>query len=323
MRCRMKRLHEQLQGYLEPSPTPTSVVAPTAALNARLPLGPDAPLPIGIRPIPASTQTNKKTNAQLPYVRKLVKDGSGGVFRYATEGDAVFVERAVAIARERKVHLPLAHAVAHTFDEVNALLLDQGAVKKAYTRESFPFPLDGVVNNVDGADEQGEFRDHALANVAVQGPCRLTMAGFERSPVGNVLYVGVETKTTGSAPNETFEHRLVRFSARTIFNGNYTFSSDGFSLAFAYKLGRVIDAAQSAKMMTVLVDVEPLADVVVPAKPGTPGSAKRATAHAQEDLWWDTTAWRYVVRWGESPVLGDKVEEKKLTDRLEKRWTTK
>ena len=107
----MKTLHEQLKGYLEPSRTPNSVVAPTAALNARLPLGPDAPLPIGIRPVPASTQTSKKTNAQLPYVRKLVKDGSRGVFRYATEGDVVFVERSVAHGA-RKVHLPLAHAVA-------------------------------------------------------------------------------------------------------------------------------------------------------------------------------------------------------------------
>lgn len=308
----MKTLHEQLKGYLEPSRTPDSVVAPTAALNARLPLGPDAPLPIGIRPVPASTQTSKKTNAQLPYVRKLVKDGSRGVFRYATEGDVVFVERSVAHGA-RKVHLPLAHAVAHTFDDVNELLLEQGAVDP-YTAETFPFPLDGIVNNVDGADEQGEFRDHALANVAVQGPCRLTMTGFENSPLGNVLYVGVEKRSVSGK----FEHRLVRFSARTIFNEAYAFGSDGFSLAFAFKLGRVVDSAQCPNMMSVMVNVEPLTDVTVPPNPNIIG-APLLDEHASDGLWWDKTKWNYVRRW-DPFVLGDEVKEVNVKDWLKTKW---
>ena len=41
-----------------------------------------------------------------------------------------------------------------------------------YDPETFPYSLDGVVNNVDGLDEENEFKDHVIANV-IQGHVRL------------------------------------------------------------------------------------------------------------------------------------------------------
>ena len=293
-------VHETLKNYLEPSRAPGSVVPPSAGLNARLPVGPAGSLPVGLRPIPASTQTNKKTNAQLPYVRKLVKNGG----RLATEGDIVFIEREVVHMRKQRA-LPIAHAVAHSFDEVNELLDEQGAVAEAYTALTFPFPLDGVVNNVDGLDDGNEFRDHTLANVAVQGPCRMRTLGFEKSPLGCVLYVGVETKLVGVL----YKHKLVKFSALTIFNGSYAPTS----LAFAYQVGRVIDAAQSPSMVSVFVSIDTVCPIEVPP-PGPPALEKE-----ENGLWWNGSKWWYVARW--TPLtVGDEVKPVSVQQHLENKW---
>ena len=63
----MKRVHEGLNNYIKSLKGPGEVGVPN--VQPRLPLGPDAPIPGGMRPIPTSSQAPKKTNATIVYAR--------------------------------------------------------------------------------------------------------------------------------------------------------------------------------------------------------------------------------------------------------------
>ena len=93
---RLRPMHEQLKGYLAAEGgLPTEVAAPDA--SPRHPMAPpNKRVPKGRRPIPASSEGPKKTNAQIPYARLLIKTVPEGdpLNRVRPgEGDVVFVER--------------------------------------------------------------------------------------------------------------------------------------------------------------------------------------------------------------------------------------
>ena len=297
MATRIRFQHEGLRNYLaEATPPPA---APAPGLNPRRPLGrPDGPVPPGIRPIPASSQGPKRTNAQIPYARQastsLAACGTAGLPK---EGDVAFVLREPHYAggmpadRARRAVTKQSGTAALvqvlTVEQVNARLAQEEAVTPdaIYTAETFPYSLDGVVNNVDGSDPMHEFRDHAIANVAIQGHVRLDHSEgrrccMQRTLPGSHLHVGLvavpqlETDSSGVVRSKKsakyggaplYKHELRRFSSMMISNGvfdpTYASVAEKFKRPFmsaAWVLGVVTDSNQSQNMLRIHVDVRPI-----------------------------------------------------------------
>ena len=172
----MARTHQGLTGYLGQSTGPPTFGVPSEPLHARLPLGPNDAIPGGIRPIPASSQAPKKTNAQIPYVRLVfAAPGTGGRHVAPSEGDVVMVEQTTSYRKDegaRLGHGTNSYAYARTIESINTTELAEPR-DNPHTYKTFPWRLDGVINNVDSEDPDGEFRDYTIANVAIYGPCRL------------------------------------------------------------------------------------------------------------------------------------------------------
>ncbi len=267
MGTRTQQMHEFLQGYLGPSSGPPTFGVPSQPLNARLPVSPGDAIPGGIRPIPTSSQSNKKTNAQIPYVRLVFSEtGTAGLRSAPKEGDIVLVERTTITRKEDQPGARLGHGTnsyAHT-RTIESLNKNELAEERddPYTYDSFPYRLDGVINNVDSEDPQNEYRDYTIANVAIYGPCRLdhgeeTRCCFKKTLPGSVLYVGLEAIEEGGK----FKHKLVRFSSMQLSRGVYTLEDrPSRTLVCAWTLGRIMDSNQSKNMVTVLVDVSPIVD---------------------------------------------------------------
>ena len=266
-------MHQQLVDYLSPAAPPTSITVPGGALGARQPVWPGGQIPKGHRPVPTTTETIKKTNAQIPYVRQVTQEqGVAGRWRAPQEGDVVMVERANLHRKMEHPGARLGHgtnsyAFARTLEQVNALLAeDEKEQASPYTYETFPWRLDGVINNTDGEDPENEYRDYAIANVAVYGPVRLDHRPERRccdakTLPGTTLYVGLLTRGMAAYGKFYYEHKLVRFSALQIARGSTTmevFGSTGWNLVCAWRLGMVMDSAQSEGMITACVDVEPV-----------------------------------------------------------------
>ena len=134
-----------------------------------------------------------------------------------------------------------------------------------YTYETFPWRLDGVINNTDGEDPENEYRDYSIANVAVYGPVRLDHRPERRccdakTLPGTTLYVGLLARGMSGYGKAYYEHKLVRFSALQNARGSTkeVFGSTGWNLVCAWRLGMVMDSAQSEGMITACVDVEPV-----------------------------------------------------------------
>ena len=81
----MKRAHEGLNNYLKSLKTAGEVGVPD--LQPRLPLGPDAPIPPGLRPIPTSSQAPKKTNATIVYARTAMNSTREDIMGQIRVGD--------------------------------------------------------------------------------------------------------------------------------------------------------------------------------------------------------------------------------------------
>ena len=307
---RPRAMHEALRGYLSPVTPPPAVTAPGAALRARQPVGPAGDIPGGLRPVPASTQAPKKTNAQIPYVRQVVSHaGPAGRFVAPREGDIVLVERNWHQQQKPGLHLgngTNSYTTAHTIETINDLMANEvdtsgppphppvGARRLMYTYDEFPYRLDGVINNVDGEDPENEYRDFTIANVAVYGPCRLdhreaTRCDFKVPHPGSVLHVGLEARLANPLnPADGIVHRLVRFSSAQLSRGVYAYGAPDAELLFAWSLGSIMDSNQSQDMITVCVNVAPIrpirndeADVepyqwrrIVAGQPGAPGVAE-------------------------------------------------
>jgi hypothetical protein len=260
-------MHEGLRNYLSPAVT-TAISAPGS--NPRLPVGPAAPLPPGIRPIPNSSQQNKKTNVQIPYARRAVhEDGPvGGLLKIITEGDVAFAERATIAKRKLGDSTTPDGSVVRvrTMDHFNQKYGDRELTRLEAAEAANSVSVDGVVNNVDGADPYNEFRDHTIANVAIQGPCRLgvTREEMKRVVIGDALYIGLRStelekgaegeeggEGEGAGDDARFKLQMVRFFASDIWRNKVALEG----LAMAWHVGRIMDTHQSNLMLTINVSV--------------------------------------------------------------------
>ena len=278
-------MHEGLRNYLSPAVT-TTITAPGS--NPRLPVGPAAPLPPGIRPIPNSSQQNKKTNVQIPYPRRAVhEDGPvGGLLKVITEGDVAFAERATFAKRKLGGSTTPDGSVVRvrTMEHFNLKYGNRELTPLEAEEAANSVAVDGVVNNVDGADPYNEFRDHAIANVAIQGPCRLgvTREEMKRVVIGDALYIGLratelgkeakkaekaekgeegeggeegeegaEEEEEGDEGEPRFKLQMVRFFASDISRKKVGLED----LRVAWHVGRIMDTHQSNLMLTINVSV--------------------------------------------------------------------
>jgi hypothetical protein len=282
-------MHQQLANYLSPAAPPTSITVPSGALGARQPVRPGGQIPKGHRPVPTTTETIKKTNAQIPYVRQVTQEqGVGGRWDAPQEGDIVMVEQ---VNLHRKMEHPAArlghgtnsYAFARTLEQVNATLKEEQERRPdkdvPYVYETFPWRLDGVINNTDSEDPENEYRDYAIANVAVYGPVRLdhrpdTRCCDAKTLPGTTLYVGLRSrwarapdpkKPSNYVDLNYYEHELFRFSALQLSRGTREVleplegaNLNKWTLVCAWRLGMVMDSAQSEGMITATVGVEPI-----------------------------------------------------------------
>jgi hypothetical protein len=314
---RLRPMHEQLKGYLAAEGgLPTEVAAPDA--SPRHPMAPpNKRVPKGRRPIPASSEGPKKTNAQIPYARLLIKTMPEGdpLNRVRPgEGDVVFVERnlhythAASAAASRLGSQTGSLCRVRTLQDLNRELsatktthiyvsprsLEAGAAndfvplapgvyppsgasaarawQKAHVHP-FPWTLDGVINNVDGDDPGNEYKDYTLANVAIQGQCRLRFDEATRGPIEPrathtlaVVMVGLLFDRDGTDPKtgaQLYTHRLVRFTSAEVARDDEWHKklplaagvSDTAKFTMIWTVGKVLDAKQAPDMITVHVDV--------------------------------------------------------------------
>ena len=255
----MKRVHEGLNGYIKSLRTAGEVGVPN--VQPRLPLGPDAPIPGGLRPIPTSSQAPKKTNATIVYARTGVNSNRddefgrvyptdvAGVLVAIQEGDLVFTLRAAPATRQ-----PLGQNVkSFSLRRVNQILRNEAEDNAdAAQRTHFKWCPDGVCHNLDGEDPYHEFKDFALDNVALQGFTRFSTLPLASTKVRNtdrILVALVEPE------DDRFEFRL--FTSYQITTGKVPFDMD--RLRKAWTVGRVVDGKQSKNMVTINVSIDPVA----------------------------------------------------------------
>ena len=189
-------------------------------LQPRQPVAPGGSIPGGFRPIPTSSQRPKPTNATIVYSRTAVADTRklGRIGKFFKEGDVVFTQRLAPPLRD-----PMGQNVKVTSVQLlNQDLKDAGAMDAEEYAQVLPgegrrlqVGPDGVVNNLDGADPENQFKDFALANVAIQGFVRFSTLPF-----------GDETR------GHNFPHLFTQKSAR---NGDRVF----LALVSRARLGRL------------------------------------------------------------------------------------
>lgn len=256
-------LNEGLNNYIADATPPPA--APAPALDPRLPVQPpNGNIPGGFRPIPTSSQGPKKTNVQIPYARQASTDvGTCGVAALPVEGEIVFTERTQHYKNKTKMSGVHALIKVLTVEQINRRLAKEGSRNELYDMESFPYSLDGVINNVDTADPMNEFKDHAIANVAIQGHVRLDHQEARRCCMkktlpGTHLYVGLVA--TRADDGEGYTHKLERFSGLMIANKAYDplFQGTRKFMSAAWHLGTVTDSHQSQNMIGIHVRVDPL-----------------------------------------------------------------
>ena len=253
------QLQSGLNGYLLPAQK-TAVVAP--GNNPRLPVAPAGSLPTGPSPLPNTSQTNKKTNAQIVYARTAVNSTAfGGLHKTIAEGDVAFVER-VTHAKRRLATEDGKIIRVYTMEQLNAKFADVRARSETGADLSDCFSVDGVVNNLDGLDTNHEFRDYAIANTAIQGPCRLAVTAEEakRVQIGDVLYIGLhvtEREPLDGEAEPRYKLQLYRFFSSDVTRMKpNTFVEKLDVTKRAWTVGRIIDSNQSHRMTTIHVGVD-------------------------------------------------------------------
>ena len=217
-----RQINEGLRNYLY-GPLQPSNPGPASTRSPRLPLGPDAPIPPGRRPIPNSSEQNKKTNVQIPCARMAPVP--------IAEGEIVCVQHAPSYLKRKAGtpgHESQKTVQVYTLEQANASLAaharrgDPAAPLTIVDADAKPwtegegtaaeagrgrFRLDGVVNNSehDGMLQPPYVGDYGsslcLVNVAVQGPCRLInddarRCDMRRTHCGSVVYVGIWQRVT-------------------------------------------------------------------------------------------------------------------------------
>lgn len=247
-RANMSRMHAGLSEYLRPSHV-TDISAPPS--NARHEVLPGESIPPGSRPIPASSEQNKKSNATIVYAREAVPIfGPMGMRGVLEEGQLAFVER-VHYGNKRNFGANSGTSAlvrAKSMESVNEAL-KRTPFATAPTFESFPYAIDGVVNNVDGEDKYGEYRDQSIANVAIAGPVRYA------TPSKYAMLSGVFCGLFEGGTNTQKSYTLVAFSssdARNGLPGGHTLQR----LVLAWKVGSVVDTSQSTGFVTICVAID-------------------------------------------------------------------
>ena len=277
MAGRVRNMHQVLGPYLQTAAPPTAVTAPTGT-GPRLPVGPTSAIPQGLRPIPTTTESNKKTNVQIPYVRRATEDqGVGGTWSpTVAEGAMVLVERQPLVPRvganERQLGVGVnSYVDVLSVEQVNERVAEPRAAR--YTYEDFPYRLDGVVNNVDSVDSGHEYRDYTIVNVAVQGHVRLdhrerTRADFLKCHPSSIVYLGLWGKRVVDGAGQPvkparYEHKLVRFSSAQLTRLTFVVEMrrTGWDMLFGWQVGRIVDSNQSPGMISLCVQIEPLRNV--------------------------------------------------------------
>ena len=278
----MKRAHEGLQNYLKQLRGPGEVQSLTP--NPRLPVGPDAPLPIGFRPIPTSSQRPKPTNATIVYARTAVADcndlgrsqGAKPAVSAISEGDVVLTHRMepatrvplgqnVKVLSVKLMNEDLARMGPMTEEQYEEFFLDK-------EKTHFKWCPDGVVNNLDGADPTNEFKDFALANVAIQGFVRFSTLPFDEATRwghqfpstftqkgvrnGDRVYLALMALETSDPTRRVYQ--FVPVLASHITTGRFRTYNPRSYVKKAWTLGRVVDGNQSKNMVTLCVGVEPV-----------------------------------------------------------------
>lgn len=275
----MKRAHEGLQGYLKSLRGPGEVSSLTP--NPRQPVGPDAPLPIGLRPIPTSSQRPKPTNATIVYARTAVTDcndlgrsaGAPPVALNMMEGDVVFTHRMEPATRAplgQNVKVISLKLLNEDLKRMGPIDLDEAKQTFLDKDGHFKWCPDGVVNNLDGADPTNEFKDFAIANVALQGFVRFSTLPFGEEAVGHNfphlftsqkgvrngdrVYLAFVMSEPDANNKQVYQFRLLL--ASHITTGKFLPTNETVGLAWC--LGRVVDGNQSKNMVTLCVGIEPL-----------------------------------------------------------------
>ncbi len=266
----LKRKHEGLANYLQPLGAPGDVRV--VGLQPRQSVAPGGRMPGGFRPIPTSSQRPKGTNATIVYSRTAVADTRklGRIGQFFKEGDLVFTERIKPALRD-----PMGQNIKVTSMQLlNRDLADAGPMDEAEAKAFFTardggskWEPDGVVNNLDGADPENEFKDYALANVAIQGFVRFSTLPFGAEARGHnfpktfisqkgvrngdrVFLALMSTAATDNKRVYTYQY----FLASHVTLGKINLGS----AEKVWRIGRVVDGNQSKNMVTLCVDVEPV-----------------------------------------------------------------
>jgi hypothetical protein len=134
----------------------------------------------------------------------------------------------------------------------------------------FKWCPDGVVNNLDGADPTNEFKDFAIANVALQGFVRFSTLPFGDEAVGH-NFPSIFTSQKGvrngdrvylvftndeEDANNKRKYRFRLVLASHITTGKFLPTNE--AVGMAWSLGRVVDGNQSKNMVTLCVGIEPM-----------------------------------------------------------------
>ena len=270
MSTSLKRKHEGLANYLHPIGAPGTVTV-GGGLQPRQPVAPGGAIPGGFRPIPTSSQRPKPTNATIVYSRTAVADTRklGRIGKFFKEGDLVFTPRIAPPLKD-----PMGQNIKVTSVQLlNKDLEDAGPMDEAEANKFFiardggsKWEPDGVVNNLDGADPENEFKDFAIANVAIQGFVRFSTLPFgdetrghnfpnlftqKGARNGDRVYLALMSEA--SIDNKrayTYQYFLASHVTLGKVNLN--------SAEKVWRIGRVVDGNQSKNMVTLCVDVEPV-----------------------------------------------------------------
>jgi len=272
----LKRKHEGLANYLHSIGAPGGVTA-GGGLQPRQPVAPGSSIPGGFRPIPTSSQRPKPTNATIVYSRTAVADTRklGRIGKFFKEGDVVFTQRIAPPLRD-----PMGQNVKVTSVQLlNQDLKDFGPMDAEEYAQffqsrdgAFKWAPDGVVNNLDGADPENQFKDFALANVAIQGFVRFSTLPFgdetrghnfphlftqKGARNGDRVFLSLVSRPAAGAAGEAGkkEYAFQFFLASHVTLGK----TNPNTIEKVWRIGRVVDGNQSKNMITVCVDVESIA----------------------------------------------------------------
>lgn len=270
MSTSLKRKHEGLANYLHPIGAPGTVTV-GGGLQPRQPVAPNGAIPGGFQPIPTSSQRPKPTNATIVYSRTAVADTRklGRIGKFFAEGDLVFTQRIAPPIRD-----PMGQNVKVTSVQLlNRDLKDAGPMSQEEYKNffesrdgAFKWSPDGVVNNLDGADPENQYKDYAIANVAIQGFVRFSTLPFGDETRGNnfphlftqkgarngdrVYLALVSQPAEGVAGKKEYAFQFFLASHITLGKTNFN------RMEKVWRIGRVVDGNQSKNMITLCVGVE-------------------------------------------------------------------